>query len=108
MEKYSVKCDECGATIRETENVQESYQGATCEDCLVIIMIIKGRACAIKATGNDRFPYRFRGKHRAKYTLMRCVSNQEMFIIDDEGKCASVFAGVRLTDEGGPLRVLRR
>ena len=34
---YAVKCDECKATIRQTANVVESYQGGTCEKCKAAI-----------------------------------------------------------------------
>lgn len=30
---YAIKCDDCKATIRRTSNVQESYQGGTCDRC---------------------------------------------------------------------------
>lgn len=30
---YAIKCDECKQTIRETENVRESYAGGTCHAC---------------------------------------------------------------------------
>jgi hypothetical protein len=30
---YEVKCSECRATVRTTENVRESYAGGTCDDC---------------------------------------------------------------------------
>lgn len=34
---YQVKCDNCKQTIRETDNVQESYAGGTCEACRITI-----------------------------------------------------------------------
>jgi hypothetical protein len=30
---YAVKCEECKATIRMTDNVRESSEGGTCDNC---------------------------------------------------------------------------
>jgi len=31
--QYAVKCDDCKATIRQTADVRESYQGGRCDSC---------------------------------------------------------------------------
>ena len=31
--RYLVKCDDCHETLRETDDVRESYQGGRCEEC---------------------------------------------------------------------------
>lgn len=33
---YAVRCPECRATVRMTENLRESYQGQKCEACKVV------------------------------------------------------------------------
>jgi hypothetical protein len=33
MGRYIVKCDDCKQTIRETDNIHESYEGGRCENC---------------------------------------------------------------------------
>jgi len=41
MGRYIVKCDECKKTMRETDNVVESYQGGICKDCRTGLSILK-------------------------------------------------------------------
>ena len=33
LRKYLVKCDLCKKTIKETDNIEESYQGGLCGAC---------------------------------------------------------------------------